>query len=173
MSISLTTVAVLAFVLLGGLASDSPAHARRSRLDVAVLVFAGLIAASAFVARDRTAALAVILPTIQCAAVYLILARWLCTVERLIFLVKVLTAAIFANAVIGCLKFAGVSIHLPGVATGTEFQGRFSGLLASPNTFGTLLALVLPVLVALLLAEPELLSRELLEQGGPCARRGQ
>jgi O-antigen ligase len=164
-SISLTTIAVLAFVFLDGLSSDSPAQARRSRLDVAVLVFAGLIAASAFVARDRTAALAVILPTIQCAAVYLILARWLCTVERLIFLVKVLTAAIFANAVIGCLKFAGVSIHLPGVATDSEFQGRFSGLLASPNTFGTLLALVLPVLVALLLAEPELLSRELPEHG--------
>src|SRR4029078_12604831 len=113
-------------------------RARRSRLDVAVLVFAGLIAASAFVARDRTPAFPVILPTLECTVVYLILARWLSTVERLIFAVKTLIAIICANAVIGCLKLIGVSIHLPGVATDGAFQGRFSGVLASPNTFGTL-----------------------------------
>ena len=149
-SVSLTTIAVLALLLLRSSRRASPAHAVRSRLDGAVFGFTCLVVASAFVARDRSASLALILPTVQCALIYLVLVRWLDSIERLLFLIKILVVVIGANAALGSLQLLGVSIHAPGIQTGT-FGGRFSGLLASPNTFGTLLALALPPLLALVL----------------------
>ena len=149
-SVSVTTIAVLALLVARILSRGSPAQGTRSRLDAAVLVFTGLIVASVFVAHDRSASLALIVQTVQSALVYLVLVRWISSIERLLFLVKLLVVAIGANAAVGGLWLLGVSIRVPGADTGDALDGRFSGLLSSPNLLGTLLALALPLLFALL-----------------------
>jgi O-antigen ligase len=146
LSISVTTISVIALLLLGSLRREQNARLPQTRLDRSVLAFTGLIALSIVAAGDKVAALDVVIPTIQCGLVYFVLSRWAASLDRLLFVIKLLCLVVAGNAAIGALQIAGIRVY-----SHPEFEGRFSGLLASPNTFGALLALAFPLLLVLLL----------------------
>jgi O-antigen ligase len=134
--ISITTLA-LGVILLIQLRRRTSERSR-SAIQLSLIAYAALVSASIFVARDRSASLAVISVAIQALLSFVVFTRFMRSREQVFYVVRVVVIGIALTAFVGAADLFNGGL-----------SSRFSGAVDTPNMLGTLLALVLPLAAAM------------------------